>query len=186
MLTLAYLISKWRLFTKMGEKGWVSLIPIYSTLVLTEKLLGNRLWFLLPTLGSVAVVVLSLLFKSIAVIGFAFVCAFIFILGYLIMMKVRLVQSFGKSGWWYVASILFPIPMNFIFGISELEYMDGAYALKDDFIECFINYYKGNWQDMPRPVIRKCKRCGATLRKGAAYCQNCGETNPLEDTGEKQ
>ena len=40
------LASMWRLFTKAGEAGWKSLIPIYGALVLL-RLVGRPAWWLL-------------------------------------------------------------------------------------------------------------------------------------------
>lgn len=38
--SILYLVCKWRLFTKAGQKGWKALIPFYSTYVFIVKICG--------------------------------------------------------------------------------------------------------------------------------------------------
>ncbi len=45
--TLLLLISQWRVYTKMGRKGWEGFIPIYNSYVLFKVLYGNGWRFLL-------------------------------------------------------------------------------------------------------------------------------------------
>ena len=49
VLTVVSLAAAWRIFQKMGRKGWEGIIPIYSTFVLFEELYGNG-WRMLLTL----------------------------------------------------------------------------------------------------------------------------------------
>ncbi len=60
------IIAYWKLFTKAGEAGWKSLIPIYN-LVVVYKISGVSPWFLLiflaawiPVVGAIAVFVLNI------------------------------------------------------------------------------------------------------------------------------
>ena len=51
VVTILSLAAAWRLFQKMGRKGWEGIIPIYNTYVLFEELYGNgwrMLLFLIP------------------------------------------------------------------------------------------------------------------------------------------
>jgi len=41
------LVSQWRVYKKMGRKGWEGIIPIYNTFVLFKVLYGNGWRFLL-------------------------------------------------------------------------------------------------------------------------------------------
>jgi hypothetical protein len=41
------LAAQWRIFTKAGEAGWKSIIPIYNTIVML-KIVGRPWWWLLP------------------------------------------------------------------------------------------------------------------------------------------
>lgn len=53
------IIAMWRIFTKAGEKGWKSIIPIYSSFILF-RIAGRNFWKYL------GIVVLSNLFSSFA------------------------------------------------------------------------------------------------------------------------
>ena len=64
VVTLVFLvvtvIAMWKLYEKMGEPGWVSLIPIYSTWVIFEKTMGHGAWMLalcLPLVGWIVSIV---------------------------------------------------------------------------------------------------------------------------------
>ena len=40
-ISIFYIIVNWKLYEKMGEPGWVSIVPFYNTWVLCEKVVGN-------------------------------------------------------------------------------------------------------------------------------------------------
>ena len=59
-------IAYWKLFTKAGEQGWKSIVPIYN-LVILYKISGVSPWLLLiflasfiPVIGAIAVFVLNI------------------------------------------------------------------------------------------------------------------------------
>ena len=41
VITVLTLAASWRIFQKMGRKGWEGIIPIYNTYVLFDELYGN-------------------------------------------------------------------------------------------------------------------------------------------------
>ena len=43
-ITILLIVAMWKLFTKAGEKGWKSLIPIYDVYILF-KIAGAKSWF---------------------------------------------------------------------------------------------------------------------------------------------
>lgn len=45
-LAVVVIVSMWKIFTKAGEEGWKSLIPIYNAYVLL-KIVGKPGWWLL-------------------------------------------------------------------------------------------------------------------------------------------
>lgn len=47
ILLIALQAGYWRLFRKMGEPGWKSLVPILHTVVLLNKTGRSGIWFLL-------------------------------------------------------------------------------------------------------------------------------------------
>ena len=51
IVTILTLAASWRIFQKMGRKGWEGIIPLYNTYVLMEELYGSgwrMLLFLIP------------------------------------------------------------------------------------------------------------------------------------------
>lgn len=61
-LVVVYIVSLWQLFTKAGEKGWKSLIPIYNTLIWL-KIVGKPWWwillFLIPFVNIVFAIIVT-------------------------------------------------------------------------------------------------------------------------------
>ena len=47
IISIFALVVSWRLFQKMGRKGWEGIIPFYNTYVMFEVLYGNGWKFLL-------------------------------------------------------------------------------------------------------------------------------------------
>lgn len=45
-LSILLIVCEWKIFSKAGEKGWKSIIPIYNTYILF-KICGLSPWFLL-------------------------------------------------------------------------------------------------------------------------------------------
>ncbi len=45
-LLVLSIVAIWRIFTKAGEPGWASIIPIYNTYVLYKIIFGNGWYFL--------------------------------------------------------------------------------------------------------------------------------------------
>lgn len=41
LITILMLVVNWRIFVKMGRKGWEGLIPLYNTYVMFDVLMGN-------------------------------------------------------------------------------------------------------------------------------------------------
>lgn len=84
------IIAMWMLFTKCGEAGWKSIIPIYNLVVMLKIVGINPLWILIlfvPLIG-------SLFFFFVTIVA-----------------DIRLAKGFGKSEGFAVGLIL----LNFIF-----------------------------------------------------------------------
>ena len=47
MTAIVSLIANWKLFEKMGYKGWQGIIPFYSEYILVKELYGSGWYFLL-------------------------------------------------------------------------------------------------------------------------------------------
>lgn len=81
-LSVFMIVCMWRIFSKAGEAGWKSIIPIYNTYILVKIATGNGLLFLLLIVPFVnfifAIIVLHKLSKSFGH-GGGFTCGLIFL-----------------------------------------------------------------------------------------------------------
>ena len=108
IILVVSIIANWKIFTKAGEKGWKSIIPIYNSVVLF-KIIGLSPWLLLiylaafiPVIGSIAVIVLS------------------------IVSVYYLSKSFGKGAGFTVGLIFLPQIFQLILAFGSAEYV-GTY-----------------------------------------------------------
>lgn len=95
IILILYLISIWRLFVKLGEKGIYSIVPIYNIYILSKKLLGNGIFFigfLIPIVNVMLMIYLN--YK----LGKMFNKNIIFIIGLIILNPIFLmILSFDNS-----------------------------------------------------------------------------------------
>lgn len=104
IISILTIIANWRIFTKAGEEGWKSIIPIYNVVVLF-KIAGLSPWCLL---GYLAVII--------PVIG-PFIA-----LGITIYLMVNLAKAFGKDGGFAVGLILLNTIFIMILAFGSAEY----------------------------------------------------------------
>lgn len=96
------IVAQWKIFTKAGEKGWKSLIPIYN-MVIFYKISGLSPWLLLiyllawiPVVGYIAILVLSIV--AMVKLGQAFGKSAGFIVGLVLLSPIfELILAFGSS-----------------------------------------------------------------------------------------
>ena len=98
------IIADWKIFSKAGEKGWKSLIPIYNTIVLF-KIAGITPWLILGYFAAV-----------IPGIG-ALVC-----LGITIYAYAKLAQAFGQGVGFTIGLILLNPIFILILAFGKAEY----------------------------------------------------------------
>jgi Family of unknown function (DUF5684) len=93
------IIAYWKIFTKAGEAGWQSIIPIWSTIVLL-KIVGRPVWWIL---------LLLIPFVNIVVI---------------IVVMLDLAKSFGKStAFGIFGLVIFSLIGYFILGFGDAKYV---------------------------------------------------------------
>lgn len=109
VISVLQIIAMWKIYTKAGEKGWKSIIPIYN-LVILYKICGLSPWLLLvyfasiiPIIGPIAILVLT------------------------IYMLYCLAKSFGKSGGFTVGLLFLSTIFYMILGFGSAQYV-GPYA----------------------------------------------------------
>ena len=98
------IIANWKIFTKAGEAGWKSLIPIYSSVIL-YRIAGISPWL-----------ILLYLLVWVPVIGP------LISLGLTIYLMINLANAFGKSTGFAVGLILLNTIFIMILAFGNSEY----------------------------------------------------------------
>ncbi len=96
-IALLMIISLWKVFSKAGQPGWASIIPIYQTVVMLQ-VAGKPIWWII------------LLFVPIANIVIA------------IMMLAGIAKNFGKGGGFVVGMLFLPIIFWPMLGLGSAAY----------------------------------------------------------------
>ena len=134
MLVLT-IIARWKMFTKAGEAGWKSLIPIYCDYTL-YKIVWNAKSFWIYTLSSIGSVALNILGGQYAIVGGQLVATgggnfFIGIIAYLagivtlvytVISSIKTATAYGKSPFFGLGVLLLPGIFNLILGFGKAEY----------------------------------------------------------------
>lgn len=94
------IVALWKIFTKAGEPGWASIIPIYNAYVLAKICYGNGLKFL---------------FCLIPLLQIIFPFA----------LYLRLGQSFGKSTGWCIIFLWLLTPIGLLMLGFGNDYYEG-------------------------------------------------------------
>jgi hypothetical protein len=108
-IAILMIASMWKLFSKAGQPGWASIVPIYNYVVMLQ-IIKKPIWWL--------IIILFVPFVN-----------FIFI----ILMFIELAKAYGKSAGFGVGMILLPyifFPM-LAFGDSKYVYGDKAQPTSD-------------------------------------------------------
>ena len=104
IIAILSIVANWRIFTKAGEKGWKSIIPIYNMVILFRISGISPWWMLLYLLAPVPVI--------------GFIAAF----GLTICLYAKLAKAFGKSSGFAVGLILLNTIFVLILGFGSAEY----------------------------------------------------------------
>ncbi|MDO4266999.1 MAG: DUF5684 domain-containing protein [Eubacteriales bacterium] len=111
-------VAYWRIFTKAGEPGWKSLIPIYNTYI-QYRISWNTTMFLVSVVCAVAGVILSNMDSPLAILGS--VCSLVNVV-ISFMACSKLSRAFGHGlGFAFGLFFLNPIFL-LILGLGESVY----------------------------------------------------------------
>ena len=131
------IIARWKIFTKAGEAGWKSIIPIYADYV--QWRIGWKktgLFWVAIALGIVASI-LPVIDGSIVVTargtlvatgsgGFLTILAGVCIIAVIVlnfMASYKLFVSYGKSVGWFILYIFFPPIMLLVLGFGSSQHL---------------------------------------------------------------
>ena len=117
ILYVLLVIAQWKIFTKAGEPGWKSLIPIYNIYVFC-KIIRVSFWIwclLIPIgLGVVSAIINNTTVTTIMSGVYAFV--------FEILYAVKLAKAFNKGVGFIIGLILLPNIFYLILGFGNSKY----------------------------------------------------------------
>ena len=122
------IIANWKVFTKAGEAGWKSIIPIYNLYIQAKIAWKNTTGCYVYALGALVIsVVLSFVSgagnDAAPIIGMICVVLLIALCVLHILIMVKLARAFGKGGGFAVGLILLPTIFTLILGFGSAEYV---------------------------------------------------------------
>lgn len=98
IVILLMIIADWKLFTKAGEAGWKSLIPIYNIYILVKIIDGKGIKFLLFLIPIVNII-------------------------YGIIFNFRIAKAYGKGTGFAIGLILLPNLFQLILAFGSAQYV---------------------------------------------------------------
>lgn len=127
IIAVLSIIAMWRIFTKAGEKGWKSLIPIYNVYILF-KIAGRNFWkyfwlaFALGFVEAIADNVANTAVAAICAIG-ALVLA-IYVIIEIVKMYHGLSTKFGHDAGFTVGLVFLNIIFMLILALGNSQYQE--------------------------------------------------------------
>lgn len=163
---VAIFLGLWKIFEKINEEGWKSLVPYYNISILC-KATGVSLYWIYIIMGAV----IMLLNSKLIIISLIILAYFSYVL------YSSLANSFGKDKSFTIGLFLLP-PLFLIF----LAYGDSTYIgrrpYKDPvmkFIEEKILHKEHTEYPTDDKPKRYCTNCGALIEHGDLFCTSCGK-----------
>ena len=133
VLLVLVVVARWKIFSKAGEAGWKSIIPIYSDYV--QWRIGWKKAFLFwVTMALVVVTCLCMTFAGVKPSGSASIAPNMALLGLSavtmivavilnVMAAYKLIRSFDMSGLWIVAYLFVPFILLLVMAFGSSEYV---------------------------------------------------------------
>lgn len=123
VLYVLLVIANWKIFTKAGEKGWKSIIPIYNVYILYKISWKVSMFWI-----SLALIVLYSIFAALAQDGntFFLILALIAIIAVAvieIMQLHKLSKSYGHGAGFTVGLVLLNTIFMLILGLGSSQYI---------------------------------------------------------------
>ena len=110
VILILQIIGMWKVFTKAGEKGWKSIIPIYNAVILF-KISGLSPWIIFGYLA-----------------GFIPFIGWIVCLGITIYQCNSLAKAFGKDVGYTIGLLFLPTIFYLILGCGQAQYVGKGYT----------------------------------------------------------
>lgn len=116
------IISNWRIFTKAGEAGWKSIIPIYNLYIFC-KIIGISFlkWFLI-FLGIGVLIGIGSAVNAGWLITIGYIAYLVAYIWYAVRASINTGDAFGKGSGYKVFLFFFPEIAKMILGFGSSEY----------------------------------------------------------------
>lgn len=135
-ISILYIIATWKIFTKAGESGWKSLVPVYSEYVLYKICWKTKFFWIILALSVARAVGLYITKYAIIKGVFGDVIALVcFVMMWVILLFQffcyhKLAFAFGKGAGFGTLMFLFaPIP-TLVLAFGKAEYKGNVYNTK--------------------------------------------------------
>lgn len=124
ILYVLLVIAFWKIFTKMGEPGWKSIIPFYNLYVIFKNCWKTSMFWV--------ALVLLLAGSFVAGMGQGMESSFIMLGGQVVMLvgaivvimgEYYLYKSFGHGIGWLILSIFIPNILMLVLGFGSSQYL---------------------------------------------------------------
>ncbi len=109
------IVAWWKIFTKAGEKGWKSIIPIYNVYILC-KIMGINFWIYVLAIPAGLGLLSSFIPQIVFLTG-------IYALFIAILVAIKLGDAFGKSTGFKVGLFFLPNIFELILAFGNSKYV---------------------------------------------------------------
>ena len=117
-------IASWKIFTKAGEAGWKSLIPIYNVYILYKiSNLSFVYWFVIPVIAASIISGVGNSFDNETVKALFTLASSVIEIVMLAKFSSALAKAFGKGTGFAVGLFFFPNIFQLILGFGSAKYV---------------------------------------------------------------
>ena len=109
------IVAWWKIFTKAGEEGWKSIIPIYNVYILC-KIMGINFWIYVLAIPAGLGLLTSFIPQIVFLTG-------IYALFIAILVAIKLGDAFGKSTGFKVGLFFLPNIFELILAFGDSKYV---------------------------------------------------------------
>lgn len=124
ILYIIQVIAYWKMFKKMGEPGWKSIIPVYNGYIMYKRT-WKPMWFWVNLLIGFVAALLSNLNTSFGPnTGITVISVIVLIIGIVfgVIASNKVSKSFGHGAGYTVGLIFLPVIFTLILGFGKSEY----------------------------------------------------------------
>ena len=119
---VVYVIGMWKVFTKAGEEGWKSIIPIYNMYIMYKISWKTSMFWITLGLAVVAGIFGALVSVSAIFVTLqSLVTLAVFVIS--VMQLYKLSKAFGYGGGFTVGLVFLPFIFTLILGFGSAEYI---------------------------------------------------------------